>query len=143
MRKHRPEPEIEISDIELPEIAELELDVPDFDFSDGVEAERESDFETASKEAVEKLDNDFTRDAKREASRFQDNTDTEFWAAIYFQSRAQKEAFLKAIGVDTEEEDKYIDGNKLAKTMGIELPPSPKRAARRGTSQDLLDLVID
>lgn len=59
---------------------------------------------------------------KEQQERFTLNTDSEFWCSIYFKTRDQKEAFLKALNVDLRIEDKYIDGNNLAKRMKIKLP---------------------
>lgn len=47
--------------------------------------------------------------------------DTEYWVAFCFQSRAQKEAFLTAAGLIADG-DKYLDGVKAAKTLGIAIP---------------------
>jgi hypothetical protein len=67
-----------------------------------------------------------------------DAIDTEFWFAVYFRSREQKNQFLHAIGM-LAEADKYIDGERLADTLGIDLAggeavftvrdPCPKLAA--------------
>lgn len=48
--------------------------------------------------------------------------DAGYWFGVYFQNRHQKEAFIKAIGAVELTEGQYIDGNELAKVMGIELP---------------------
>lgn len=48
-------------------------------------------------------------------------TDSEFWACLCFQTRAQKDAFLRALKL-LELGDKYIDGEAAAKVLGIELP---------------------
>ena len=48
-------------------------------------------------------------------------TDSEYWAAVCFETRAQKEAFLKALDV-FRQGDKYLDGLEVARRMGIELP---------------------
>jgi hypothetical protein len=49
--------------------------------------------------------------------------DTEFWVAVYFQSREQKDAWLAAASYgDPSKVNKYLDGQKLAAHMGIELP---------------------
>lgn len=52
--------------------------------------------------------------------------DTEFWFAVYFQSREQKEAYLRAIGYGgPKDPDKYIDGQRLAAKQCIALPARP------------------
>lgn len=48
--------------------------------------------------------------------------DTEYWFAVYFQSREQKEAFLKAVDW-FQRGDKYLDGRFVAEKMGVTLPP--------------------
>ena len=48
-------------------------------------------------------------------------TDSEYWVALCFETRAQKEAFLKALAV-FQQGDKYLDGLEVAKRMGIALP---------------------
>lgn len=57
----------------------------------------------------------------REAERFRLATDSEYWFAVCFQTREQKEAFLHAmkwyaLG------DKYLDGTLIAKRLGVSLP---------------------
>lgn len=59
--------------------------------------------------------------AKAEQARFELATDSEYWIGVCFQTRAQKEFFLKAVKL-LQAGDKYIDGRLLAKRMGIELP---------------------
>lgn len=48
--------------------------------------------------------------------------DSEFWFAVHFQTREQKEAFVQALGIA---QDKYIDGQQLAQVLNISLPPRP------------------
>lgn len=64
----------------------------------------------------------FQQRAKQEHDRFLLAVDSEFWFAVCFHSREQKEAFLVAMGWLTIG-DKYIDGTFLAKHLGITLPP--------------------
>jgi len=62
------------------------------------------------------------KDRKRaERDRFHAATDSEYWFAVCFTSRAQKEAFLKAAGL-WEAGDKYLDGRLVADAMGVEIP---------------------
>jgi len=58
---------------------------------------------------------------KAERERFRLATDSEFWFAVCFQSREQKEAFLKAVEW-FEHGDKYLDGWYVAKKLGIDIP---------------------
>lgn len=66
----------------------------------------------------------FRERAQREADRFELATDSEYWAALCFQSRRQKEQFLQALrdrlGL-RDDGDKYLDGWEVAKAMGITL----------------------
>lgn len=59
--------------------------------------------------------------AKNEQERFLLATDSEYWMGVCFQTRAQKEAFLAGVNL-LQHGDKYIDGELLAKRMGIALP---------------------
>lgn len=54
--------------------------------------------------------------AKAEASRFTAATDSEFWVAVCFTSREEKEAFLAEFGL-MRHGDKYLDGGQVAKTL--------------------------
>jgi hypothetical protein len=61
------------------------------------------------------------KDRKRaERDRFRAATDSEYWFAVCFTSRAQKEEFLRAAGL-WEAGDKYLDGRLVADRFGIEL----------------------
>lgn len=63
----------------------------------------------------------FRERAKQEAERFTLATDSEFWVAIGFQSREQKDVFLQVMEW-FQLGDKYLDGTQIAALMGIELP---------------------
>ena len=65
----------------------------------------------------------FRNRAKQESDRFALATDSEYWAAICFQTREQKEAFLSALKL-LEFGDKYLDGRLVAERLGIKLPES-------------------
>ncbi len=65
----------------------------------------------------------FKARAKAEQERFALATDSEYWVAVCFQTREQKEAWLEATQL-LKHGDKYIDGALVAKVMGIELPPA-------------------
>lgn len=60
---------------------------------------------------------------------FVQNTDSEFWICIGFQTRDQKNEFLSRTGIDSIG-DKYLDGMEVAKILNIKLdspiPPPPK-----------------
>lgn len=63
----------------------------------------------------------FKQRAKTEQERFVLATDSEFWVGLCFQTREQKEFFLQAVNL-MQHGDKYLDGELLAKRMGIALP---------------------
>ncbi len=62
----------------------------------------------------------FRRRAKDESARFNEVTDSEYWFAVCFKTRAQREAFLAAIKQSPD--GKYLDGEAIARALGIELP---------------------
>lgn len=66
---------------------------------------------------------------KQQAEAVELANDSEFWFCMYFQTREQKEAFVKHFGFAT---DKYIDGQEAARQLGIELParPAPYKVGR-------------
>lgn len=67
----------------------------------------------------------FKARAQAEQERFELATDSEYWFAVCFQSRRQKEAFLEGLrrklGLKGDA-DKYMDGWELAKALGIDIP---------------------
>lgn len=48
--------------------------------------------------------------------------DSNYWFCVCFQTREQKDAFLKAVKW-FEHGDKYLDGQFVAKKLGVSLPP--------------------
>ena len=63
----------------------------------------------------------FRKRAADESNRFALATDTEYWACLCFQTREQKEAFLAALDL-LKFGDKYLDGQEVAKQLGVALP---------------------
>ena len=82
----------------------------------------------------------FKQRERTEEQRFHDATDTEYWFALCFQTREQKEEFLHRMGW-FELGDKYLDGMAAAERSGVELtsriPPMPTHRVDR----QLADLV--
>lgn len=78
------------------------------------------DAEVDSKAELTELQQAFRERKKNEARRFELATDSEYWVALCFQTRAQKETFLKALKL-IQYGDKYLDGRLLAEKMGITL----------------------
>lgn len=91
------------------------------------------EIEEDSHREIDALMDTFSGRAKREAERFELATDSEFWFAVCFQSREQKEAFLQAMGWTGD--DKYLNGIDLAHKEGVLLPrvelPKPKGISSR------------
>lgn len=69
-------------------------------------------------EELTALEQGYRDRAKNEADRFKRATDSEYWFAVCFTSRAEKEAFLLASGLDRLG-DKYIDGNQAAAILNV------------------------
>ena len=67
---------------------------------------------------------EFTANMKREKQGMALANDSEYWCALVFETREQKEAFLEAMKL-AKLGDKYINGLAAARIMGIKLPPSP------------------
>lgn len=62
----------------------------------------------------------FRERRRDEDKRFQQATDSEYWFAVCFKSRAAKDEFLAAIKA-RRLGDKYIDGHHLARLLGVDL----------------------
>lgn len=60
----------------------------------------------------------FRQRAKRDDNRYWDAVDSEFWVAVCFQSREQKEEFLTKVGLIADG-DKYLDGMLVAEKLGV------------------------
>lgn len=82
------------------------------------EEEKEMTLDELEETTLEELDEvkkGFRERMKEENKRFRDMCDTEYWCCLCFTSRAQKEEFLKSLGLDPEE--KYIDGREFARAV--------------------------
>lgn len=84
--------------------------------------------EREAAEEVSEILEGFRNRESAEAQRFEDATDTEYWVALCFQTREQKEEFLRKMGW-LEVGDKYLDGIRCAEISGVTLesriPPLP------------------
>lgn len=68
------------------------------------------------------LQEGFSQRANAEKRRFVRATDSEFWFAVCFETREDKEKFLRNAGVKMNlHGDKYINGRDLAKVLGINM----------------------
>lgn len=80
-----------------------------------IEAVNLEQLEAEGFEAVSEIEKSFRERMKQENSRFRDMCDTEYWFAVCFTSREQRNEFLEKIGIDPEL--KYIDGREMAKAF--------------------------
>lgn len=66
------------------------------------------------------LEQGYRERAANEQKRYIAATDSEYWFAVSFQDREEKERFLRAIGLGGKNDpDKYMTGQQLADTLGI------------------------
>lgn len=78
---------------------------------------------------------------KAERDRFREATDTEYWVALCFETRAQKEEFLEKLGI-AELGDKYLNGYKVAEKLGVSIDTAGLQTrAQRPPSRRLSDLT--
>lgn len=66
------------------------------------------------------LEDGYRDRAKAEANRFKRATDSEYWFAVCFTTREEKEAFLRAAGLE-HLGDKYLNGREVAQHLDIDL----------------------
>jgi hypothetical protein len=85
------------------------------------DVEYTGDLATDSAAELDTLAKGFRDRTKREDERFRLATDSEYWFAVCFKSRADKDAFLAAARL-MQVGDKYLDGYAVARTLGIEMP---------------------
>ena len=79
------------------------------------------DLQADSDAELDALAQGFRQRRDRDADRFRDAPDTEYWFAVCFRDRASKDAFLSAIQA-AKLGDKYIDGHALARLLSVDLP---------------------
>lgn len=102
--------------------------------------EYEGKIEPDSKKETSAILEAFKARAKQEAKRMRDATDSEYWFAVCFGNREEKEQFLHAINMIAHG-DKYIDGRKLAEAMGINLDKTDFRSSVARKSPKLVSSV--
>lgn len=108
---------------------------------DEILEDQEQDAVEATATRVHRVESAFRKRAKGEQKRFDAATDSEYWVAICFQTREQKEEWLRKTGL-AELGDKYLDGHEVADAMGVELAePDPSWPELRGPSKRLRDLI--
>lgn len=87
-----------------------------------MDTEGMSNEEAAQRETSAVLEAFIAR-SRAEQERFALVTDSEYWVGLCFQTREQKDWFLREAKL-LQAGDKYIDGMLLAQRMGIKLPPA-------------------
>lgn len=81
------------------------------------DVEYTDNLEHDSRAELDALAEGFRSRRDQEVLRFKDATDSAYWFAVCFRTRADKEAFLQSIGA-TRLGDKYLDGHQLARVLG-------------------------
>jgi hypothetical protein len=110
-------------------------------------AKEKLDRQKAAAEEIAALSDHFKaikeNDKKMRAQR-DDTMDSEFWIAICFQNRAQKEEFLRLVKFPKTIGDKYLDGMKVAKILGVKLTtPVPPKRKHKHEGKFFADLALD
>lgn len=111
---------------------ELDFDLGDFDLGDFSLEEKPEYNPLENVEYVDNVEKDTNAEMSALLKAFKETkenikkikqqaTDSEYWFCICFQSREQKDVFLKEKGWD-EIGNKYLDGSKIARIEKIELP---------------------
>lgn len=91
---------------------------PEADPFRNIDYKDDHDVEKTQKQEVTALQQAFRDRAAREKTRFERATDSEFWFAVCFKTREQKEHFLTQLDVK-DLGDKYLDGEAVAKRLGL------------------------
>ncbi len=109
----------------------LMRNAPDFEstFDDGdgnpfADIEATGDLQTDVDETMSEALRLLIQKKKASMERYRVATDSEFFFCVCFQSREQKEAFLKLAGWD-DIGDKYLDGLEIARRLKIQLEIIP------------------
>lgn len=101
------------------------------------DAREKLDEAAEAKRLARELDVANNGSASKESAKYDDAFDSEFWVCLCFQTRAQKEEFLRQLGHDLMVSDKYVDGIELAKRIGARLSPAPKPITSKPKYLDL------
>jgi hypothetical protein len=86
----------------------------------------------AEKEVTEVIEG-MRKRATEEKARVGAATESEYWCQIVFQSKEQRDAFFEAVGKELLD-DQWVDGQKFAASLGVELPPGPRLKSNRTQS---------
>ncbi|WP_026424680.1 hypothetical protein [Actinokineospora inagensis] len=88
------------------------------------------DLEGDAAAELDALAQGFRERTAREDERFRLATDSEYWVALCFKTRADKETFLRAARLLTLG-DKYLDGHAAAHILGIPMPTDDPDETRK------------
>lgn len=91
---------------------------------------------------LDEIKRGFRERAKAENSRFRSATDSEYWFAVCFHTREQKERFLRAMEW-IQFGDKYLPGDEIAKLQGVDLPASSLSATLPKIDKDYAGLSLE
>lgn len=103
------------------------------------DSREEEIIETAVQESEREL-TEFQKALKAENASYALRNDSNYWACLWFDTREQKEAFLNAMGW-MQFGNKYLDGQEIAKEMGIRLPPGFIQPKDRGPQKSMAELA--
>jgi|ERR1019366_1374816 hypothetical protein len=90
---------------------------------------------------LEKYQSAFQQRAKTEEARLTQATDTEYWVCFCFETREQKDEFLRKSEL-LELGDKHIDGLAAAEILGVELDTPRVVWPRTRSTTSLVDLAV-
>lgn len=105
------------------------------------EPEQTGDLEKDLELEIDAIKKGFRERAKMENNRFDDVTDSEFWFAMCFKTREQKERFLKAMKW-IEYGDKYLNGELIAAQMGVDIGESDLKMTAPKIDKDYAKLSL-
>jgi hypothetical protein len=107
-------------------IAEDELRKADEDFFTKRQAAKEHKEAMVAKDDKEAEERGLRESLTSQKSRMKAEMQWDFFCCVIFQSEEQRRAFLEAIRWNWKERGGiYIDGQELAKAIGVALPPGP------------------
>jgi hypothetical protein len=131
--------DLSLGDLSLDDLGEMDLGEAVPDALAGVKETGDVEVDAAAElEAVRKAF--LNRKEKASKDRLWAGLDSEYWFCVCFQSRDQKEAFLKAMKW-FEHGDKYLDGKFVAKKLGVALPAVDLRFVNEKPLRSFVDTV--
>lgn len=131
--------DLDLGDLSLDDLGEMDFSEGPGDALEGVKQTGDVEVDAAAElEAVRKAF--LNRKEKVSKDRLWAGLDSEYWFCVCFQTRDQKEAFLKAMKW-FEHGDKYLDGKFVAKKLGVTLPPIDLRFVPEKPLRSFVDSV--